>query len=187
MAELDTAVSYVLRLKFKFGIFEKGHIDADKAKKVATDETGRKLALKLAEESMVLLKNDNNMLPIKPEQYKTIAIIDPCAAVNYLGDYSGIPNKNISLLQGLKSKAGSKCKILYAKSCMLTKNGDTISMNNYQYITTPVLPSHEENLKLIKEAVETAKKADFIIVAVGENEQFSREAGMPDVSGYEHA
>jgi beta-glucosidase len=66
---------------------------------------------------------------------------------------------------------------------MLTKNGDTISMNNYQYIATPEIPSHEENRKLIQEAIETAKRADFVIIAVGENEQFSREAGLPDRFG----
>jgi beta-glucosidase len=73
--------------------------------------------------------------------------------------------------------------VLYAKGCILTKNGDTISHNNYQYIPTPLFPTYEENLKLIKEAAEVAAKADFVVVAVGENEQFSREAGMPDRFG----
>ncbi|MBP7497206.1 MAG: glycoside hydrolase family 3 C-terminal domain-containing protein [Bacteroidales bacterium] len=183
MAELDTAVSYMLNLKFKLGLFEKGDIDITKAKAAAADKKGRALALKAAEESMVLLKNDNKLLPLKQGQYKSIAIIGPCAAVNYLGDYAGIPLHNVSLLEGLKNKAGSKTKILYAKGCMLTKNGDTVSMNNYQYTGIPVFPAREENMQLIKEAVEVAKQADFVILAVGENEQFSREAGMPDRMG----
>lgn len=67
-------------------------------------------------------------------------------------------------------------EVLYAKGCKLTANGDSISQNNYQFIDSIKFPSREENEKLIAEAVEVAKQSDFIVVAVGENEQFSREA-----------
>jgi beta-glucosidase len=181
--DLDKEVARILTLKFKLGLFEHVTIDADKAKKASLDITGRKLALKAAEESMVLLKNQDNLLPIKKDQFKKIALIGPCAATNYLGDYSGVPNKNISLLEGLKNKVGNNCEVLYSKGCTLTDNGDTTSMNNYQFIDKAKFPSHEENLKLITQAVELAKQTDFIIVAVGENEQFCREAWMPDHFG----
>jgi beta-glucosidase len=179
MANLDKAVSYVLRLKFEMGLFERPAIDIDKARQLSADKSRRALALKAAESSMVLLKNQNNLLPIKQGQYKKIAVVGPCAYANFLGDYSGIPTKNVSVLQGIKNKAiGSE--ILYAKGCNLSLNGDTVSINNFQYTDKIVLPGATENQQLIDEAFKTASKADLIIVAVGENEQFSREGWTPN-------
>lgn len=176
MRELDSAVALILKLKFDLGLFEKEPGSLEKAKQLMTGNEGRLLALEAAEKSMVLLKNEGNLLPIKKDRYKKIAIIGPCAAVNYLGDYSGIPRYNVSLLEGLKNKAGDQCEILYAQGCRLTTNGDTISHNNYQYIDTARFPSKDENMRLIDEAVNVASQADFVILAVGENEQLGREA-----------
>ena len=183
MAEINAAVSKILTLKFNLGLFESAPIDSDKARMATADNRGRKLALQAAEESMVLLKNENSLLPIKEEQYKRIAVIGPCAATNYLGDYSGVPVKNVSLLEGIRHKVGNQCEILYSKGCMITKNGDTTSLNNYQFIDKVEFPTHEENAILIKQAVEVARQADFVIIAIGENEQLCREAWMSDHFG----
>jgi len=139
--------------------------------------------LKIAEESMVLLKNTNNLLPLKKDQYKKIAVIGPMAATNYLGDYSGLPSKNVSLLEGIKNKVQGSAEVLYAKGCRITANGDTISQNNYQYIDTIIFPSAAENAQLIDEAVKTAQQADVVVLAIGENEQLSREAWGPNHFG----
>ncbi|MBS1563941.1 MAG: glycoside hydrolase family 3 C-terminal domain-containing protein, partial [Bacteroidetes bacterium] len=183
MAALDSAVADILRLKFQLGLFEQGNIDLKKIKTATQDPAGQSLALQAAEESMVLLKNDNNLLPIKPGQYKKIALVGPCAATNYLGDYSGVPVNNVSLLEGLQQKLAGQSEILYAKGCMITKNGDTISQNNYQFKDKTEFPAADENKSLIDEAVRTAQQADLIIVAIGENEQLSREAWLPDHFG----
>jgi beta-glucosidase len=183
IAELDAAVSKVLGLKFMLGLFDDFTIDPDKINAVSKDPTIRALSRTAAERSIVLLKNDKNTLPIKAGQYRKIAVIGPCAAVNYLGDYSGIPFRNVSLLEGIRNKAGKNTEILYAPGCRITSNGDTISMINYQFIDKVTFPSAEENLELIREAVAVAKQADFIVAAVGENEQLSREAWDPDHFG----
>lgn len=183
MAELDSAVAGVLRLKFAMGLFEQGSIDAAKVQESITNPEGRKLALQAAEESIVLLKNAGNLLPLKKDQYKKVAVIGPCAAVNYLGDYSGIPLHNVSLLQGIREKVGNTAEVLYAKGCNLTTNGDTISQNNYQYIDKISLPTVADNQRLINEAVQVAQQSDIIIVAIGENEQFSRESWLADHFG----
>jgi beta-glucosidase len=183
VAEIDEAVSKILTLKFMLGLFESAPIDLEKARRTTADIRSRKLALQAAEESMVLLKNENSLLPIKKNQFKKIAVIGPCAATNYLGDYSGVPNKNVSLLEGIKNKVGDQCEVLYSKGCMLTKNGDTISLNNLQFINKVEFPTHEENLELIKQALEVACQSDFIIIAIGENEQLCREAWIPDHFG----
>ncbi|HEY8895743.1 MAG TPA: glycoside hydrolase family 3 N-terminal domain-containing protein [Niastella sp.] len=186
---LDSAVARILELKFKLGLFEQPiAIDVEKAKQNAANTEGRALALQIAEESMVLLKNapfgnkPGNLLPLKKGQYKKIAVIGPMAAANYLGDYSGLPDKNISLLEGIKNKAAGS-EVLYAKGCKITANGDTISQNNYQYIDTIIFASKEENAQLIAEAVKTAQQADIVILAIGENEQLSREAWGPNHFG----
>lgn len=186
---LDSEVARILELKFKLGLFEQPiAIDLEKAKQNAANTEGRQLALKIAEESMVLLKNapfgnsSGNLLPLKQGQYKKIAVIGPMAAVNYLGDYSGLPSKNVSLLEGIKNKA-TGAEVLYARGCRITANGDTISQNNYQYIDTVIFASKEENEQWIKEAVKTAQEAEVVVLAIGENEQLSREAWMPNHFG----
>ena len=93
---------------------------------------GRKLAREAAEKSMVLLKNENNTLPLDKTKVKKILVTGPCAGVNYLGDYSGIPAHNVSILEGIKNKLnGTGAQVVYHKGVQMTTNGDTVSMNNY--------------------------------------------------------
>jgi beta-glucosidase len=176
MKTVDDAVANVLRVKFQMGLFEAKEIDVNEALAFNQKTEGRTLALKIAEESMILLKNDNNILPVRKGQYKKIAVIGPLGNVNLLGDYSGVPSKNVSILQGLRNKIGNNVEINYAQGCMLTKNADSVSQNNYQFIDKAIYPTREENQKLIDEAVNLANNSDFIVLVLGENEQFSREA-----------
>ena len=181
-AALDQAVSYVLTLKFKLGLFDRGRssaISLAAARGVIGLPAARALALQAAEESMVLLKNDHQLLPLHAGQYKKIAVIGPCAATNYLGDYSGVPLRNVSLLEGIRARVGASAQVVYAKGVDLSLNGDTVSLNNFQYIDPLVLPTHEGNRRKIDSAVQVAQSADIIICAVGQNEQFSREAEAP--------
>jgi beta-glucosidase len=176
MKTIDDAVACVLRIKFQMGLFERDQISVAEALAYNQKTEGRELALKLAEESMVFLKNRDNTLPIKKDQYKKIAVIGPFGNINLLGDYSGVPSKNVSLYEGIKNKVGGAGSVTFARGCYITKNGDRISQNNFQFIDTIKWASKEENLQLINEAVELVRQSDFIVLAVGENEQFSREA-----------
>ena len=181
--DLDEAVEYVLRLKFRMGLFDNKEIKLEGALSRINQPEGRALSLLAAERSMVLLKNQNNILPLQKGQYKKIAVIGPMAATNYTGDYSGVPVHNVTLLQGIKNKVGNSAEVLYAKGVDLSLNGDTISLNNYQYTGRVKWPTRENNLRKIDSAVAIAKQSDIIICAVGENEQFSRESGNPDRFG----
>jgi beta-glucosidase len=175
MTEVDEAVRYLLTLKFKIGLFDHSKsISLEESKSQINQSEGRALALKAAEESMVLLKNKENILPLDKDKVKKIAVVGPCAIVNYTGDYSGIPVHSVSILEGIKNKFSGE--IVYAKGVDLSQNGDTISYNNYQNSGKILPPDHEANMRKIDSAVEVAKDADLIIVAVGENEQYSREA-----------
>ena len=181
IADLDKAVRDVLVLKFKLGLFDHyDEIHMENAIARIGRPEGRALSLKAAEESMVLLKNDHHLLPLGKGRYHKIAVVGPCAAVDYTGDYSGVSLHAVSLLEGIRNKG---VEVVYAKGVDLSQNGDTISMNNFQYIDPLVLPSPEANLRKIDSAVAVAKDADIIICAVGENEQYSREAEAPNHYG----
>lgn len=171
--DIDEAVEQVLRLKFELGLFENPYVDADHAVSVSKKPEHREVALKAAKESIVLLKNDG-LLPLAKDQYKTIAVIGPCAGDLFFGGYAGEPYEKVSVLEGIKRKAGSNTRVLFAQGCRLTTN-TTISYFNWKYDDIVFAP-REENLILIREAVSVAKKAEVIILALGENEHLCREA-----------
>jgi beta-glucosidase len=173
LADINMAVSQVLELKFRLGLFENPYVDLKSAVKVSKDPAAEKLALKAAHESIVLLKNDG-ILPLPKNKYKKIAVIGPCARDVFFGGYAGEPYKKTSLYEGINKKVGSKSEVLFAQGCSLTTNA-TIPFFNWK-LDEIKFPSREENLKLIKQAVETAKKAEIVILAIGENEHLCREA-----------
>ena len=173
LSDIDEAVSMVLELKFKLGLFENPFVDLKNAVKVSKNPASRELALKAAHESIVLLKNDK-LLPLPKNKYKKIAVIGPCAKDVFFGGYAGEPYQKISLFDGIKNKVGKKSEVLFAQGCKLTTNA-TISFFNWKGDEIK-FPTREENMKLIAEAVKVAKKAEIVILAIGENEHLCREA-----------
>jgi beta-glucosidase len=168
-ARIDELVGEMLAVKFKLGLFDNPYVDPKKAEEFCGTEENRELALKAALQSITLLKNKNNCVPISTAKNQSIAVIGPNADRNLLGGYSGTPNYYVSVLEGLKNELGSDCNITYAKGCDITIGGSWVQ-------DEIVLPNAEENQRNIEEAVRTAKKADVIVLAIGGNEQTSREA-----------
>lgn len=173
IADIDAAVAQTLRLKFELGLFENPYVSAGNAMKISKAPGHKAMALKAARESIVLLKNDN-VLPLKKGKYKRIAVIGPCAGDPYFGGYAGEPHNKIGLCEGIKKKTGDVSQVTYAEGCKLTTNLN-LSYFNWKYDEI-VIADRKENLKLIKEAVSAAKKADLVILALGENEHLCREA-----------
>jgi beta-glucosidase len=171
--DINKAVEQVLRFKFELGLFENPYIDEKEAIAVSKSVNHKKIALKAAHESIVLLKNDK-LLPLKKGKYKRIAVIGPCAKDLWFGGYAGEPYEKVSLFDGIKAKAGKGTDVVFAQGCRLTVN-TTVSYFNWKYDEIK-FASREENLKLIKAAVKTASGADLIILALGENEHLCREA-----------
>jgi beta-glucosidase len=186
LEDINQAVSQVLKLKFELGLFENPFINLDEAIEVSKDFTHKELALNAARESIVLLKNEvlsdgKTLLPLPKDKYKKIAVIGPCAKDLYFGGYSGEPYEKVSLLDGIKKKVGSNTEILFAQGCKITTN-TTTSYFNWK-LDEIKFASREENLNLIQEAVEIAKKAEVIILAIGENEHLCREAWAKEHMG----
>lgn len=176
VADLDSSVARVLRLKFQLGLFEDPYSDAKKAIEISKLESSKQLALKAAHESIVLLKNENNLLPLAKDKYKKVAVIGPCANEVFTGGYSGEPYYKVSLYEGIKRKLGNQANVVFAQGCKITTNYSHSSHDNWMSVDDIVFPSKEENEKYIQEAVEVAKTSDVIILAIGEYEQICREA-----------
>ena len=174
---VDRAVTHILHEKFLAGLFNDPFVDPNIAEKITNSPEHQQLALKAAREAVILLKNQDHLLPLDVSKYKRIAVIGPNAADVHLGGYSSSPGRGVSLLDGIKAKIGTRAEVLYAEGCKITEtlpdwDADQVILGD------PVL-----NAKRIEEAVKVAKKADIIILALGENEQTSREAWAPNHPG----
>lgn len=156
---IDESVRRILRIKFMLGLFDDPFRYCQKEredKNIMTDET-KNASLKVAERSFVLLKNEDNILPLKKD-YKTIAVIGPLAdsKEDPIGGWGGlgIPEDVISVLTGLKNYTGKQTEILFEEGCKI----DDTSKDGFN------------------DAVEIAKKSDVIILCVGESRNMSGEA-----------
>ena len=110
---IDRAVSRVLRAKFQLGLFEHPYVAAESAEVVAGDSGHRRLAREAARESIVLLKNDRDLLPLSPG-IRRVAVIGSDAAEGRLGGYSGPGIRPVSILEGIRQRLGGNTRVQYA-------------------------------------------------------------------------
>ncbi|MDD4969072.1 MAG: beta-glucosidase BglX [Paludibacter sp.] len=176
-SEIDRAVRLILEAKYRLGLFEDPYryCDLNRAKTEIYTLKNRSIARSVSSQSMVLLKNANELLPLK--QTGTIAVIGPLAnnPENMPGTWSVAANhtETVSLLNGLKETMGEKVNFMYAKGSNFDYNAELearytmFGKNSYRDIR-PVD-------QIIKEAVEVADKADVIIAALGEASEMSGE------------
>jgi beta-glucosidase len=144
--ELNGAVRDILRVKFMLGLFENPYVDTLLISKVFHSQENQELALKAAQESIILLKNENSVLPLKREKLR-IAVIGELAESNYPGGYTSPDKEGISILDGLKQRAGANQVIAFEKGYTYNRN-ETANK---------------------QKAVDLAKNSDVAIVVIGEN------------------
>jgi beta-glucosidase len=166
---LDELIAPMLEWKFKLGLFEEPFVNPDEAEKVVGCQAHCDLALQAARKTITLLKNEDSLAPLNTKKIKSIAVIGPNADRVMLGGYSGVPDHFVSVLAGIKDRAGKNVKVLHHEGCKITVGGSW-----QQDEVTPNNPA--EDRKSIAEAVKVARQADVIILAIGGNEQTSREA-----------
>jgi beta-glucosidase len=169
--DLDNAVRNVLLNKFRLGLFEAPYADLEKTNSVTNSQEHKDLALKAAHESIVLLKNDKNLLPLNASKIKTLAVIGPNAAGLHLGGYSSEPRIGISVLEGIKAFAKGKFNVTYAEGCKIT-----IKPGSFWNDGSTALNDEKSDQKLISEAAVVASKSDVVLLVIGENESICREA-----------
>lgn len=174
---IDRAVKNLLHYKFFSGLFDNPYVDENKALSVSEDAEAKKLTYDLASESIILLKNNNNILPLNNLNGKKVAVIGPNADYQAIGGYSN-PNKNFkTILTGIKHSLNGKAEVLYAKGCGITTDEGS------WFVDEVVRTSEDEDRILIKEALGLADQSDVIVLCVGGNEQTSREAWVEEHLG----
>lgn len=166
---LNERIAPMLEWKFRLGLFEDPFVDPDAAEKTVGCAANSQLALEAARKTITLLKNDGPIAPLNPKKIKTIAVIGPNADRVLLGGYSGVPRHFVTVLQGIRDRVGNDINVLYHEGCKITVGGS--------WTQDEVVPSDPaEDRESIAQAVKIAKKADAVILAIGGNEQTSREA-----------
>ncbi len=159
---IDRAVSRILRAKFLAGLFDGKRSDGgpESIKKVFRCPEHIATARKLADESIILLKNDRQILPLDPAKLKSVAVIGPNAAQCQFGDYSwSKANRDgVNLLQALQTKHGKAFKINYAKGCDLAN----LSKKGFA------------------EAVKAAEGSDIAVVVIGDTSMIFTGVGWED-------
>lgn len=186
MEDIDRACRRMLEAKYKLGLFKDPYkyCDLKRPAKDIFNKEHRKVAREIATKSFVLLKNENNMLPLKKKG--NIALIGPLAntRTNMPGTWSvaATSDRYSTLLEGLKNAVEGKANVLYAQGSNL--------MYDAEYQTRATMFGREiprkDDKELLQEAIEVAKKSDVIVAALGESSEMSGESSsrselrMPD-------
>jgi beta-glucosidase len=176
--QITEACRRILEAKFKLGLFDDPYkyCNDDRAKSEVFNAANRAEARSTATQSFVLLKNTDNVLPIKKSG--TIALVGPLADAkeNMTGTWSVAArfSESISVLEGLKKAVGTNAKIVYAKGANLTE--DEVLENNSTLFGKGLHRDKRTAAQLRDEAVRIVKGADVIVAAVGEAAEMSGEA-----------
>jgi beta-glucosidase len=168
-AEIDAAVRRILRMKFQAGLFENPYVDAATADAKTATPDAVALAREAARKAMVLLKNDKGVLPLDAARIKRMAVIGTHARDTPIGGYSDEPRHVVSVLEGMQNEARGRFEVDYAEGVRLTES------RSWSADAVNLVPE-SVNRRLIREAVATARRADVVVMVLGDNEQLSREA-----------
>ena len=169
--DIDVALKRLFVARFRLGMF-----DPDAMVKYASipytandSEVNKTLAKETAQKSIVLLKNENNLLPLKKD-IGTVAVIGPNSDESFvlLGNYNGVPSDPVTPLRGIKEKLSGKSEVIFAQGCNWAAG----------------LPEQKPAAELKAEAVEAAKKSDVIIMCMGITPRLEGEEMRVMIDGF---
>ena len=185
MPFIDRSVANVLRYKFQLGLFENPYINQQEIDASCNLESSAQLAYEAACQSMVLLQNNDNILPLDDKKLKSVALIGAHVDNMVLGGYSGLPAVRKTLYTELKRRYEGKLDVHMAKGFEIFKN---YPRQSYGVLsgTIPIPPTPEERLQLRREAFDKAKNSDVILLALGEDDMLTHETWTPTIPG-DHA
>ena len=162
---IDASVSRILTIKFKLGLLDRlFHVDKQAHKKIHT-KAHIELAQKIAEESIVLLQNEKDILPLKKEKLRSLAVIGPNADKVQFGDYSITKNNEygVTVLEGIRKYVGNNVQINYAEGCGIT----SLSTDGFG------------------EAIEAVRKSDAVVLVLGGTSVIYSGIGWGDANSKE--
>ncbi|UST75692.1 beta-glucosidase BglX [Pseudomonas siliginis] len=182
--DIDNAVREVLAAKYDMGLFKDpylriGKAEDDPADTYAESRLHRAEAREVARRSLVLLKNQNETLPLKKDA--KIALVGPLAnaPIDMMGSWAaaGRPAQSVTLFDGMSSVIGDKANLIYARGANITGDKKVLDYLNFLNFDAPeVVDDPRPANVLIDEAVKAAKAADVIVAAVGESRGMSHES-----------
>ncbi len=176
--EINQACQYVLEAKYKLGLFADPYrrMNTERAAKNIMSKENRMAAREIAAHSFVLLKNDQQLLPLK--KTGSIALIGPLASNhrNMLGTWSvaGDPSKSVSVMEGLQNVAGGAVKIAYAKGANISD--DTLFAKHVNALGVEIDPETRTPEAMLAEAVALAGQSDIVVAVLGEAADMSGES-----------
>jgi beta-glucosidase len=189
-ADIDNACRKILEAKYKLGLFQNPYkyCDSARAKSQIFTLENKEFAKEVAEQSMVLLKNDHQLLPLKTSQ--TIAVIGPLAdAANQMtGTWSSLAaevKEDGTVYQSIKNYVGTDGNVLYAQGANLV--ADSALQSRVTLFGKTMKRDGRSDSALLNEALQIADKSDVIVAALGESAEFTGESSsrsnidIPDV------
>ena len=166
--DIDTACARMLTMKFRAGLFENPYASAIEAERITNNGEARALALRAAQRSLCLLKNEGGLLPLRAGAHARIAVIGPSSRIARLGGYSSEPGHAVSLLQALQARLQGRAQVDFAQGVFITQGED-------RGADDVLLADPAKNHALIEEAVVLARASDLVLMTLGDTEQTSRE------------
>ncbi|MBP5274916.1 MAG: glycoside hydrolase family 3 C-terminal domain-containing protein, partial [Abditibacteriota bacterium] len=160
--EIDRAVERLMATRMKLGLFADDDPYADIPYDIVDCPEHKEVALEAAEESIVMLKNEEAFLPVNVNTLRNIAVIGPNAddEAVYWGNYNGFPSKTATVLDAVRDAAPDTCRVWYAKGCGRGAQEDFMHDNGG-----------------ITEAVSAAERSDLAVLAVGLDSKIEGEEG----------
>lgn len=164
MSVINQRVREVLRVKYWLGLFDHPYVDAAQSNQKVSTPSSNALSLKAAEESLVLLKNSKNLLPLNKNKIHSILVTGPDATLSgsLVNGYGPNGVDVTTVLEGIKSEVSKRTKVTYVK-------GPNVRDKNFPESDIMSTPLSKEDKNQILKAVKAAKHSDVAIVVVGEN------------------
>lgn len=165
MSIIDQRVREVLKVKYWLGLFDNPYVDTSKTSQNMNKKSSHELSLRAAKESLVLLKNTDNVLPLDKNKIKSILVAGPNATMEETQKRYGPTRIEVtSVLEGIKNKVSNETKVTYVK-------GVDVIDDNYPESDIMDTPLSDDEIEGIQQAVEAANKADVAILVVGEDDR----------------
>jgi beta-glucosidase len=177
--QIDAAVLPILEAKIQLGLFEHPYVDVAHSQQVLADPAHRVESLHAAERSMVLLRNQGNLLPLSKSTYKSIAVLGPTGEdpMDMTGSWTFVQDntETITILSALRTKLGSGTSVTYAPGVQISRHFPSFFDQIFRTTPAPVWTSDEAQ-RHFEDAVELARRSDLVVLTMGEHAQMSGEA-----------
>lgn len=179
-AIIDRAVRRVLRAKFALKLFDSPYVDASEAERIVAQPAHLATARKVAGQAITLLRNDGNILPLNAARTKTIAVIGPHANFAETGNYAGEPSLRVTAVAAIRERlAATGGRVIFAEGVRLldqNRAGPGVEAGPVGRGGPARITADSTNQRLIREAVDSATRADVVVLMLGATARMMHEA-----------